>query len=63
MEVIQCPKCGCKEIGKGILGGYAKMKPVGKIFRASDVIADVCTECGHILEMKVSQPEEFKGKY
>ncbi|AKL94929.1 hypothetical protein CACET_c14680 [Clostridium aceticum] len=62
MENNHCPKCGCKEIGKGKLSGHAVMRPIDKFFSlGSDIIADICTECGYILEMKVDQPEKFKG--
>ena len=61
MEKKQCPKCGCEEIGKGKAGGYGNILPVGKVFTmGSPVIFDICTNCGHILEMKVTQPYKFK---
>lgn len=64
MQEKECPKCGCKEMGKGKLSGYAMMSPVGKIFSmGSEIIAEICTECGHILEMKVKHPEKFKDTY
>lgn len=57
-----CPKCGCKEIGQGkqIAGG--KMLPIDKVTMSfgSSVIADICTECGYIIEMRVEKPNKFK---
>jgi hypothetical protein len=58
----KCPICGSCEIGKGKLRGYADMAPVkGYVFTTgSPVIADICTNCGHILSMRVEKPEKFK---
>jgi hypothetical protein len=58
----KCPICGCCEIGKGILRGYADMAPVNNRFfnNGSPIIADICTKCGHILSMRVTKPEKFK---
>lgn len=57
-----CSKCGSREIGQGkqIAGG--KMLPVDKVTMSfgSAVIADICTECGYIIEMKVEKPDKFK---
>lgn len=60
-ENKECPMCGSKDIGKGKLSGYANMMPIGKIFTTgSEVVADICTNCGHILAMKVEKPEKFR---
>lgn len=60
----ECPKCGCREIGKGnqIAGG--KMFPIDNptMSFGSDVIADICTECGYIIDTWVKKPEKFKPK-
>lgn len=62
MDSNQCPKCNSLSIGKGKLSGYATIQPLGKVFSmGSAIIADICTDCGYILEMKVSNPEKFKG--
>lgn len=62
MQEDPCPKCSSTSIGKGKLSGYASMAPLGKLFSlGSAIIADICTNCGHILSMKVSNPEKFKG--
>lgn len=58
---IQCPICGSMEIGQGKLSGYANIMPVNKIMSTgSQIIADICTDCGYILSMKVKNPEKFK---
>lgn len=58
-----CPKCNSTELGEGILSGYAALMPKGKIFTSgSTILATVCTRCGHIVEMKVKDPEKFVSK-
>lgn len=60
-EVDKCPKCGSTELGKGKFSGYAVLTPLHKLFSmGSDVIADVCTECGYVISLKVKNPEKFK---
>jgi predicted RNA-binding Zn-ribbon protein involved in translation (DUF1610 family) len=57
----ECPICGCSEIGQGKQMAQAKMMPINKFFSSgSVVIADICTSCGHILSMRVAEPEKFK---
>jgi len=59
----QCPICGCTEIGEGTLSGYANMRSTKKAFSfGSEVVADICTKCGHVLAMRVKNPEQFKAK-
>ena len=61
---IECPICGCKEIGKGRLS--ASMEPANKpnyktfFTGGSTIEADICTKCGHILSLRVTKPEKFK---
>ncbi len=58
-----CPKCNSTQLGEGILSGYAALMPKGKIFTTgSTILATVCTKCGHIIEMKVKDPEKFADK-
>jgi len=57
----KCSICGCKEIGEGKLSGYANMRSTNKVFTTgSEVIAYICTKCGHILSMRVKEPDRFK---
>ena len=43
------------------LCGNAAMRPDHKrLSFGSAIIADVCTDCGEILSMKVEKPEQFK---
>lgn len=56
-----CPICGSSEIGQGKQTAQGKMMPVDNALSfGSVVIADICTNCGHILSMKVVNPEKFK---
>lgn len=60
-DYAQCPDCGNTELGKGKLSGYAVLVPIKKFFSTgSEIIVDVCTNCGTIIKMKVKQPEKFK---
>lgn len=55
-----CPKCNSTELGEGILTGHAALMPKGKVFSmGSPILATVCTRCGHIVDMKVKDPEKF----
>ena len=56
-----CPICRCSEIGQGKHMVQGKIMPLNKVFTSvSEVIADICTNCGHILSMRVVNPEKFK---
>jgi len=56
-----CPICGSSEIGQGKQTAQGKMMPVDNVLSlGSVVIADICTNCGHILSMKVANLEKFK---
>ncbi len=59
MEHKKCPKCESENIGKGKFNDYTVIIPLGKFF-GSRIIADICTDCGHVFEMKVTKPEKFK---
>ena len=60
-EVTECPKCGGKELGKGIHQGYAVMAPANKMRFGSSVEYILCTDCGYIIESYVTKPNKFKG--
>jgi hypothetical protein len=61
VDQLKCFDCGSGKIGKGKLQYEAKVHPVGKTFATgSDVLVDICTDCGLILKMKVEKPEKFK---
>jgi len=60
-DLKRCPVCGGCEIKQGKQVGNARMIPVGKLFRSGcEILADICTDCGHILSMKVVKPGLFK---
>ncbi|WP_099191583.1 transcription initiation factor TFIIIB [Tepidibacter mesophilus] len=54
----ECPECGCKEIGQGKLPTV--LRPINAVIASSEVRAEVCTNCGYILNMRVLEPEKFK---
>jgi len=61
----ECPVCGSQEIRQGQQSGEARMFPIKSILLnilkgGSNVIAIICSDCGHILSMKVENPEKFK---
>lgn len=56
-----CPKCGCTEIAEGKQTGHARIYPPDNIFgMGSNVIFEICTNCGYILGMRVEKPGRFK---
>lgn len=63
MKTKKCPACGSYNIGKGLLSGYANMvacKANGKAsIRSSSVQAEVCGDCGLIINLYVTKPEKF----
>ena len=61
-KMEKCPQCGSRYIGEGVLSGYANLTVKGKGFSSSKVIAQVCSNCGLILEMRVEKPEKFVPK-
>lgn len=60
-EIVQCPKCGCTEIGYGKQGGYATVNANGKLSLGSPIMFVICTDCGYIVESYVTKPNRFKG--
>lgn len=57
----KCPECGSTDIKQGKQTSYAKMYPINtKIYiGGSDIIADICSNCGCIISMKVKNPEKI----
>nr|WP_300004042.1 hypothetical protein [Tissierella sp.] len=62
MKNDTCPRCGSKEIGQGKQTYQGKMHPIDSItvLAGSNIVADICTDCGYIIEMRVVNPELFK---
>lgn len=59
----KCPKCGCKKIAQAKLDINAKLYPVDALFKVtngSEVVVEICTNCGYILNMKALKPEKFR---
>lgn len=63
MEMKKCPACGSFSIGEGVFSGYANLtacKANGKgSMRSSSVRAEVCCECGLIINLYAVKPEKF----
>jgi len=59
----KCPKCGSSEISQGKQFAQGKMFPIDNItmIGGSNVIADICTNCGYIFETRVEKPEKFRN--
>ncbi len=66
MKVERCPECGSRNLGRGLLTGYATMSVCNEKGRAglrsSPVQAVVCSDCGLVLELRVAQPYKFAPK-
>ena len=63
MPIWKCPECGCTEIGKGKFYGSAAIIPTeNKISLGSTVNADICTNCGLIIQLQVEKPDIFRKK-
>jgi hypothetical protein len=63
METNKCEVCSSSELGEGVWSGYARLNPKGKFsLSGSNVIVDVCSDCGHIQNMRVKNPKIFKRK-
>jgi len=57
----ECPVCGSKELGQGRQTGEGRMLPLHSFFKSgSSIIATICLDCGHILSMRVENPQQFK---
>lgn len=57
----ECPMCGSKEIVVGKFDKHTTMRPINKFFTMGSLMeATICTNCGHILSMKVIEPQKFK---
>lgn len=62
-KIDRCPECGSRYIGEGTFNsGYAYLTPKGKVFASSKVKAEVCSNCGLIIQLRVDKPEKFVPK-
>lgn len=58
---VSCPRCDSKEVGMGKFTGYANLMPLDRLFtNGSEVLVELCTDCGHVIGLKVEKPEKFK---
>ena len=56
---VECPKCGCKVIGRGYHLKNGAMLPYGGVFKSSAVVYEICTPCGYVIAGYVENPELF----
>ncbi len=61
MEQTKCKKCGSSNIGQGTLDGYASIQSKNTLL-GSEIIADIYTDCGEIISMRVKEPKKLKNK-
>jgi len=61
MNKVICPLCSSTKIVHGYQTRHAQMIPVdrGTFTKSSDVLADICGDCGCIISLKVRNPEYF----
>jgi hypothetical protein len=57
----KCPICECEEIGKGrIMGAGLFPLTLNPFKMGSEILADICINCGYVLSMRVKNPKKFK---
>ena len=60
-EKRKCPECGSVNFGKGKWRGYSALMPMDKLFSmGSEVLVELCTDCGLIVNLRVQNPQKFK---
>lgn len=62
-KIKECPYCGSKKITIGIQNGYGGISSSRIGLNTSDVVHDICTNCGAVLLSRVDNVEPFKKKY
>nr|WP_144926950.1 hypothetical protein [Paenibacillus bovis] len=61
MEERVCKACASNSFGKGVMDGYAHVRPVDKFFSTgSSLELIICTNCGEVASMRVKKPDKFK---
>ena len=60
VKAEKCPQCGGRNLGVGKFDGYSQLSAGG--FKSSPVEALVCSDCGLILELRVTKPQKFAPK-
>lgn len=62
--VVECPKCGSRELGRGRHSGYSVIQSMrNRLGLDSAIRYLICTECGYIIEGYVEKPERFKDSW
>ncbi len=60
-ESRKCPECGSTKFGSGRWKGYGALMPADKVFSmGSEVLVDLCTACGLVINLRVKDPQKFR---
>jgi len=59
-DVRSCSACSSEKVKRGRLAGAAEIQAIPPASGSSEVIADFCADCGHIIGMSVATPENIK---
>lgn len=58
-RVKQCTTCGSKKIVVTRLKGIASV--VGQMDRQSAIFAEICIDCGQVVNLMAEHPEKLRG--
>ncbi|WP_432360757.1 transcription initiation factor TFIIIB [Sporosarcina sp. UB5] len=59
-NVVECPKCDSREIGRGKQSGYAGVTPYERMGFNHSLVLLICTDCGWVIGSYVEKPAAFK---
>lgn len=59
-QKLICKSCGSDSFTKGLMDGYATLRPIDKIFTVgSSLTYTFCKVCGEVSSIKVNKPHRF----
>lgn len=59
-QKLMCKACGSDSFTKGLMDGYAKLRPIDKTFTiGSSLTYTFCKVCGEVASIKVNKPHKF----
>lgn len=59
-QKLICKACGSDSFTKGVMDGYAKLRPIEKVFTiGSSLKYTFCKDCGEVASIKVNKPQRF----
>ena len=59
-DVKSCSACSSERVKRGMLTGAAEMQAISPASGSSEIIAEFCADCGHIIGMSVAEPDNIK---